>query len=225
MWVFLLPQKGHTANVGRPIESIRTGPVPVGGASPNSFSLVRPSSVMRSVVHGGLNVVSTRASVTPSTCPTALRTSDSMIAMAGHPVKVGSTVTVTVDPSAATRTVTVDSTPPETKIDSGPSGAVVAAIDAARLGQTLQVMGALESLAGRNDIVSCIHLCRGNNRSQWYAEGGYDPIAEKLFNQLNVDAFSLESMSSVPARCAGWFATMPTVRPPSRANPTMMFFA
>ena len=37
-----------------------------------------------------------------------------------------------------------------------------------------------------------IHLCRGNNRSQWYAEGGYDPIAEKIFNQLNVDAFLLE---------------------------------
>lgn len=37
-----------------------------------------------------------------------------------------------------------------------------------------------------------MHLCRGNNRSQWYAEGGYDPIAEKLFNQLNVDAFLLE---------------------------------
>jgi 5-methyltetrahydropteroyltriglutamate--homocysteine methyltransferase len=37
-----------------------------------------------------------------------------------------------------------------------------------------------------------IHLCRGNNRSQWYAEGGYDPIAEKLFNQLDVDAFLLE---------------------------------
>ena len=37
-----------------------------------------------------------------------------------------------------------------------------------------------------------MHLCRGNNRSQWYAEGGYDPIAEKLFNQLNVDQFLLE---------------------------------
>ena len=37
-----------------------------------------------------------------------------------------------------------------------------------------------------------IHLCRGNNRSQWYAEGGYDPIAEKLFNELNVDLFLLE---------------------------------
>jgi 5-methyltetrahydropteroyltriglutamate--homocysteine methyltransferase len=40
--------------------------------------------------------------------------------------------------------------------------------------------------------VVAIHLCRGNNRSQWYAEGGYDPIAEKLFNRLNVDAFLLE---------------------------------
>ena len=37
-----------------------------------------------------------------------------------------------------------------------------------------------------------IHLCRGNNRSQWYAEGGYDPIAEKMFNELEVDRFLLE---------------------------------
>ena len=37
-----------------------------------------------------------------------------------------------------------------------------------------------------------IHLCRGNNRSNWYAEGGYDAIAEKLFNQLDVDRFLLE---------------------------------
>ncbi len=37
-----------------------------------------------------------------------------------------------------------------------------------------------------------IHLCRGNNRSHWYAEGGYDPIAEKLFGTLQVDRFLLE---------------------------------
>jgi 5-methyltetrahydropteroyltriglutamate--homocysteine methyltransferase len=42
------------------------------------------------------------------------------------------------------------------------------------------------------DVILAIHLCRGNNRSQWYAEGGYDAIAEKLFGQLNVDAFLLE---------------------------------
>jgi 5-methyltetrahydropteroyltriglutamate--homocysteine methyltransferase len=50
----------------------------------------------------------------------------------------------------------------------------------------------LEGITGRPGVVTCIHLCRGNNRSQWYAEGGYDPIAEKLFTQLNVDVFSLE---------------------------------
>jgi len=46
--------------------------------------------------------------------------------------------------------------------------------------------------ARRPGIILAIHLCRGNNRSQWYAEGGYDAIAEKLFGQLNVDAFLLE---------------------------------
>jgi 5-methyltetrahydropteroyltriglutamate--homocysteine methyltransferase len=51
---------------------------------------------------------------------------------------------------------------------------------------------AFSGVTGRAGILTCIHLCRGNNRSQWYAEGGYDPIAEKLFNQLDVDAFSLE---------------------------------
>jgi 5-methyltetrahydropteroyltriglutamate--homocysteine methyltransferase len=46
--------------------------------------------------------------------------------------------------------------------------------------------------AGEGGPIVAIHLCRGNNRSQWYAEGGYDPIAEKLFNRLNVDSFLLE---------------------------------
>jgi 5-methyltetrahydropteroyltriglutamate--homocysteine methyltransferase len=44
----------------------------------------------------------------------------------------------------------------------------------------------------RTNLTTAIHLCRGNNRSQWYAEGGYDPIAEKLFNRLDVDQFLLE---------------------------------
>jgi len=46
--------------------------------------------------------------------------------------------------------------------------------------------------AKRSDVNLAIHLCRGNNRSQWYAEGGYDAIAEKLFGQLNVATFLLE---------------------------------
>ncbi len=47
--------------------------------------------------------------------------------------------------------------------------------------------------AGRQaDITLAIHLCRGNNRSHWYAEGGYDAIAERLFHELAVDRFLLE---------------------------------
>jgi 5-methyltetrahydropteroyltriglutamate--homocysteine methyltransferase len=58
----------------------------------------------------------------------------------------------------------------------------------------------------RDGVVLAIHLCRGNNRSQWYAEGGYDAIAEKLFGQLNVDVFLLEYESEragtfEPLRC------------------------
>ena len=38
----------------------------------------------------------------------------------------------------------------------------------------------------------CTHLCRGNFRSSWVAEGGYDPVAEVLFNELDVDGYFLE---------------------------------
>jgi 5-methyltetrahydropteroyltriglutamate--homocysteine methyltransferase len=50
--------------------------------------------------------------------------------------------------------------------------------------------------AKRPGVTLAIHLCRGNNRSQWYAEGGYDAIAEKLFGQLGVDTFLLEYESA-----------------------------
>jgi 5-methyltetrahydropteroyltriglutamate--homocysteine methyltransferase len=46
--------------------------------------------------------------------------------------------------------------------------------------------------ARRPGVTLAMHLCRGNNRSQWYASGGYDPIAEKLFNGIDVDLFLLE---------------------------------
>jgi 5-methyltetrahydropteroyltriglutamate--homocysteine methyltransferase len=38
----------------------------------------------------------------------------------------------------------------------------------------------------------CIHLCRGNFQSAWVAEGGYEPVAEVLFNDLRVDGYFLE---------------------------------
>lgn len=37
-----------------------------------------------------------------------------------------------------------------------------------------------------------IHLCRGNFRSSWAAEGGYEPVAEVLFNEMNVERYFLE---------------------------------
>jgi 5-methyltetrahydropteroyltriglutamate--homocysteine methyltransferase len=38
----------------------------------------------------------------------------------------------------------------------------------------------------------CTHLCRGNFKSAWVAEGSYEPVAEVLFNELNVDGYFLE---------------------------------
>ena len=37
-----------------------------------------------------------------------------------------------------------------------------------------------------------MHLCRGNNRGSWFGEGDYAPIAEKIFNAIDVDGFLLE---------------------------------
>jgi len=42
------------------------------------------------------------------------------------------------------------------------------------------------------NMVVCTHLCRGNFASAWVAEGGYDPVAEVLFNELKVDSYFLE---------------------------------
>ena len=42
------------------------------------------------------------------------------------------------------------------------------------------------------NMVVCTHLCRGNFASAWVAEGGYDPVAEVLFNDLKVDGYFLE---------------------------------
>ena len=52
------------------------------------------------------------------------------------------------------------------------------------------INGALENRPANMTV--CTHLCRGNYRSSWVASGGYDYVAEALFNQLNVDGFFLE---------------------------------
>src|ERR1019366_9354987 len=49
------------------------------------------------------------------------------------------------------------------------------------------------ALAGRPEgLAITTHLCRGNFRSSWAAEGGYDFVAEALFGELDVDGFFLE---------------------------------
>ncbi len=41
-------------------------------------------------------------------------------------------------------------------------------------------------------LTICVHLCRGNFKSAWVAEGSYEPVAEVLFNELGVDGYFLE---------------------------------
>ncbi len=49
------------------------------------------------------------------------------------------------------------------------------------------------AIEGRpKDMRVCTHLCRGNFKSAWVAEGGYEPVAEVLFNELEVDGYFLE---------------------------------
>ena len=42
------------------------------------------------------------------------------------------------------------------------------------------------------DMSVATHLCRGNLKGAWMAEGGYEPVADALFNRLNVDTYCLE---------------------------------
>ena len=42
------------------------------------------------------------------------------------------------------------------------------------------------------DMAITMHLCRGNFRSSWIAQGGYEPVAELLFNQIGVDGYFME---------------------------------
>jgi 5-methyltetrahydropteroyltriglutamate--homocysteine methyltransferase len=42
------------------------------------------------------------------------------------------------------------------------------------------------------DMTVCLHLCRGNFESAWLAEGGYEPVADVLFNEIDVEGYFLE---------------------------------
>jgi 5-methyltetrahydropteroyltriglutamate--homocysteine methyltransferase len=50
-----------------------------------------------------------------------------------------------------------------------------------------------ETVAGLpGDVTLTLHQCRGNREGNWAAEGGYDPVAEVLFNRINVNGYFLE---------------------------------
>ena len=49
------------------------------------------------------------------------------------------------------------------------------------------------AISGRPaDMRMTMHLCRGNFRSMWIAQGGYEPVADVLFNKVNIDAYFME---------------------------------
>ncbi|MBI4635449.1 MAG: 5-methyltetrahydropteroyltriglutamate--homocysteine S-methyltransferase [Candidatus Rokubacteria bacterium] len=70
-----------------------------------------------------------------------------------------------------------------------------------------------EALRGRPaGLTVGIHLCRGNNQGKWMGEGGYEPVAARLFDGLDVDVFFLEYDSPR----AGSFAPLAHVPPAKR---------
>ena len=50
-----------------------------------------------------------------------------------------------------------------------------------------------KALAGRpEDMAITMHICRGNFRSTWIAQGGYEPVADVLFGEFDIDGYFLE---------------------------------
>ncbi len=67
-----------------------------------------------------------------------------------------------------------------------------------------------QALEGKPENLTIgLHVCRGNFRSSWIAEGGYEPVAEVLFGTVNVDAFFLEYDNDR----SGDFAPLRFIRP------------
>ena len=67
-----------------------------------------------------------------------------------------------------------------------------------------------KALEGKpQDLTVGLHVCRGNFRSTWISEGGYEPVAEILFGGVNIDAFFLEYDNDR----SGDFAPLRFIRP------------
>src|SRR5580658_602706 len=72
------------------------------------------------------------------------------------------------------------------------------------------------------DMTITMHLCRGNFRSSFVASGGYEPVAELLFNQINVHGYFMEydtERAGGLSHCASCPRTRPWCSALSRANP------
>ena len=76
-------------------------------------------------------------------------------------------------------------------------------------GQHLEYIRHVNEVSSRGDSAGMsvtTHMCRGNSRSPWVAEGGYDFVAEALLNELDVDGFFMEwdemSARAVSSHCA-----------------------
>jgi 5-methyltetrahydropteroyltriglutamate--homocysteine methyltransferase len=79
------------------------------------------------------------------------------------------------------------------------------------LNATVSADAALVRAAKRRnpDVTVGMHICRGNNRSAWMAQGSYEPVAERLFGEVGVDRFLLE----YDTERAGGFAPLRFIRP------------
>jgi 5-methyltetrahydropteroyltriglutamate--homocysteine methyltransferase len=60
------------------------------------------------------------------------------------------------------------------------------------LGELIAADNACLAIAKREGAITGFHVCRGNSRSRWQKEGGYEPIAEQLFGSLTADRLLLE---------------------------------
>jgi 5-methyltetrahydropteroyltriglutamate--homocysteine methyltransferase len=60
------------------------------------------------------------------------------------------------------------------------------------IAENVQADNAVIAGLPRSSVTFGLHMCRGNNRSRWFAEGGYDRIAEQVFGGLHYDRFLLE---------------------------------
>jgi 5-methyltetrahydropteroyltriglutamate--homocysteine methyltransferase len=118
------------------------------------------------------------------------------------------------------RWVQLDSLSYNQVIDPGATGRTRASLDPGQaLDAAISVDAAIVAAVKRDhpDLTVGMHICRGNYRSSWMAQGGYEPVAERLFNEVPVDRFLLE----YDTERAGGFEPLRFV-PPGPAGPTVV---